>query len=76
MDRELDVVTIDGVNYLILEKIDYNDNSYVYLSNVMDMNDTLIKKIDKNDSKVVVPLDDENEFELACNLFLKYMLDR
>ena len=76
MDRELDVVTIDGVNYLILEKIDYNDNSYVYLSNVMDMNDTLIKKIDKNDSKVVVPLHDENEFELACNLFLKYMLDR
>lgn len=76
MDRELDVVTIDGVNYLILEKIDYNDNSYVYLSNVTDMNDTLIKKIDKNDSKVVVPLDDENEFELACNLFLKYMLDR
>ena len=76
MDRELDVVTIDGVNYLILEKIDYNDNSYVYLSNVMDMNDTLIKKIDINDSKVVVPLDDENEFELACNLFLKYMLDR
>ena len=76
MEKELDVVTIDGVNYLILEKIDYNDNSYVYLSNVMDMNDTLIKKIDKNDSKVVVPLDDENEFELACNLFLKYMLDR
>ncbi|MBR1937008.1 MAG: DUF1292 domain-containing protein [Bacilli bacterium] len=76
MEKELDVVTIDGVNYLILEKIDYNDNSYVYLSNVMDMNDTLIKKIDKNDSKVVVPLDDENEFELACNLFLKFMLDR
>ena len=76
MEKELDVVTIDGVNYLVLEKIDYNDNSYVYLSNVMDMNDTLIKKIDKNDSKVVVSLDDENEFELACNLFLKYMLDR
>ena len=76
MEKELDVVTIDGVNYLILEKIDYNDNSYVYLSNVMDMNDTLIKKIDKNDSKVVFPLDDENEFELACNLFLKFMLDR
>ena len=71
---ELETVTIDDKNYYVLKKIPHNENIYYYLSNTLDENDTLIRKQDKDNESVVIPLDDDKEFELACNLILKNIL--
>lgn len=69
--KELDVVTINDQDYVVLKECTKNDKTYLYLSNINDDDDTLIRKVDENDNSTVVPLENENEFELACNLFIK-----
>ena len=69
--KELNVVTIDEQDYVVLNEITKDNKTYLYLSNISDEEDTLIRKLDENDKSIVVPLENENEFELACNLFIK-----
>lgn len=71
MKKELDVVNIDNKNYLVINKVTSNDNTFLYLSNIEDEDDTLIRKIDKNDSSQAIPLENDKEFEIACNLLIK-----
>ena len=73
MEKELEVITIDDKDYVIIESVDHENNKYLYLSNVIDEEDTLIRKINKDDENKVLPLRDENEFELACNLLFKFL---
>lgn len=73
MEKELEVITIDDKDYVIIEEVDHENDKYLYLSNVIDEEDTLIRKINKDDNKTVLPLKDENEFELACNLLFKFL---
>ena len=62
------VYTIDDNKYLLLNKIDFNDNTYLFLLNQEDQDDYLIRKVDKEDSNYLIPLDDENEvYELLKN---------
>lgn len=68
MNKSLDVIEIDDKSYIILKEVTNKDNTYLYLSNVNDEEDTLIRKIKEND---IFPLENEKEFELACNLFIK-----
>lgn len=69
--KELDVVTINEQDYVVLKECTKNNKTYLYLSNINDDDDTLIRKVDENDKNTVIPLESENEFELACNLFIK-----
>jgi hypothetical protein len=73
MEKELEVITIDDKDYVIIEEVDHENDKYLYLSNVIDEEDTLIRKINKDDENKVLPLRDENEFELACNLLFKFL---
>ena len=66
--RDLEVVEIDDKNYLILKEAIKDNKTYLYLSNINDEEDTLIRKLENND---VLPLENDKEFELACNLFIK-----
>lgn len=68
MEQEMDVVTINDKEYLIMKKIKFKDNIFVYLSNVLDEDDVLIKKMSEDK---IVSLESVNEFELACNIFLQ-----
>lgn len=69
--KDVEVVEIDGVEYAILKEIKHNDNTYVYLSNIKDNEDILIQKLDLDDPNTTIPISDDNEFEIACNLLLK-----
>ena len=73
MEKELEVITIDDKDYVIIEEVDHENDKYLYLSNVIDEEDTLIRKINKDDENTVLPLKDESEFELACNLLFKFL---
>ena len=55
------VYTIDDKKYLLLNKQEYNDNTYLFLLNKDDEDDYLIRKVDKEDPNYLIPLDDENE---------------
>ena len=68
--KELEVININDIDYYIVQEIEKGDISYIYLSAVEDAEDTLIRKIDKNDPETILPLENEKEFEIAGNLFL------
>ena len=72
--KDLEVITIDGEDYLILKEVKHENVSYFYLSNVNNEEDTLIRKSDKKDKDLLVPLESDMEFELACNLLLKHIM--
>ena len=62
------VYTIDDKKYLLLNKQEYNDNTYLFLLNKEDEDDYLIRKVDKEDPNYLIPLDDENEvYDLLKN---------
>jgi hypothetical protein len=66
----------DGIEYMVLDEIDLDNNTYVYLTNVDDEEDFCIRKVDntKNDS-MLVGLDTDNEFDKALLLFSKKYQD-
>ena len=65
---EIKVVTIDDREYYVLQEVMGPDHkTYLFLSNTMEEDDMLIRKVEENQ---LVPLADEEEFEDACNLLL------
>ena len=60
--------TINDVDYIIVNEVDYNGNHYVYLSNEFDETDVLIRKVKNN---VLEPLDSEEELSSVLKLLIK-----
>lgn len=71
MEKEVEVVEIDDKNYIVIKEATKDDKTFLYLSNINDEEDTLIRKLDIDDKNKVLPLENDEEFELACNLFIK-----
>lgn len=68
---EMKCITLeDGLQYMVLDEIDFNNNTYVYLSNVEDPEDFCIRKVenDKNE-ELLVGLDSNEEFDKALLLY-------
>ena len=66
---DVSVYNIDDKKYLLMNKQQYNDNTYLFLLNQDDDDDYLIRKVDKEDPSYLIPLDDENEvYELLKNV--------
>ncbi len=68
---EIEVVTIDDREYYVLQEVKKENKTFLFLSSTMDEDDTLIRKVENNQ---LVPLEDEQEFEVACNLLLGFFL--
>ena len=71
MKKELEVITLGDKDYYILNEVKRNGVTYIYLSNVLDRDDTLIRKSSKDDEELFIPLETEEEFELACLLLFR-----
>lgn len=71
MEKEVEIVTINNNDYAILKEITYKDNDYLYLSNLKDAGDTMIRKLSKDNKELIVPLESDEEFDLACALIFK-----
>lgn len=69
--REVEVMTIDDKDYLIMKEVLEKNTSYVFLSNVHDPEDVMIRKSSSYDPNVYVPLENEEEFRLATLLLFK-----
>lgn len=68
----VNVVSLNGKNYMEVDKIEENGNTYVYLSNKDDEKDFCIRKLVAREDKVFYEgLKDNDEFDLALMYFVK-----
>ena len=69
--KEFEVMTVDNKEYLIVDEIIHKDNDYIYLVNPKNELDVMIRKQSKEDKSLYIPLDSEEEFNLANLLLFK-----
>ena len=67
--QQVDIIDIDNKKYMVLNEIEDNGETYLFLTNVKNPKEFLIQKVDKNDNEYLVNLDDEEEFNRALSLF-------
>ena len=73
--KQVEIIDIDNKKYMVLNEIEDNGTTYLYLTNIKNPKDFLIQKTDKNDSDYLVNLDNEEEFNKAFELFNKSLED-
>ena len=75
MEKELELITLGDKEYYILNEVKRNGTTYIYLSNVVDSDDTLIRKSSNEDETMYIPLESEEDVELACLLLFRNKKD-
>ncbi len=73
--REVPVYVIDDKEYFLLNKITKNLDTYLYFSNISEGNDYIIRKLNRDDPEIMLPLDDENEVKKAILLLTNRQLE-
>lgn len=68
MDKEVEIVEINNKKYYVMKEISHGENNYLYLSNVIDDDDMMIRKTTAQDREQLVPLSNKQEFDIACAL--------
>jgi len=72
MEKECNVVTLNGVEYTEINRLNNKNNTYVVLANLDDPSDFCIKKLITRDGlNYINGLDSEEEFKEILNLISK-----
>ena len=66
---EFEAYDIDNIEYLVLDKMELDGETYLFLSNSNDPEDIMFRKYDKNDLDYIIPLDDEEEVKKVATAF-------
>ena len=69
--QQVEIIDIENKKYMVLNEIEDNGVTYIYLTNIKNPKDFLIQKTDKDDPDYLVNLDNEEEFNKAFDLFNK-----
>lgn len=70
--EEINYCTVDGKDYLELERLTWNGQVYVFLTNELDATDFFIRKVKGvGDDEKYLALDSEEEFTGVMNLFIE-----
>lgn len=67
----IEYVIIDDKKYGITKEIKYNDTTYVFLANLNNPKDQLIKKYTETNKDELLPLETDAEFTFALNLYVE-----
>lgn len=67
--KQVEIVDIENKKYMVLNEIENEGETYLYLSNLKNPKDFIIQKLDKSDNDYLINLDDEDEFNKALQLF-------
>jgi len=70
MDIEkFDVVEVNNNKFIVINKIEYNDNTYLYLMNEDEEKDdvAIVKVIKNEDNYEFVTIEDEKDFEIVID---------
>ena len=70
--KEVLAYSFNGKNYLLVTKI----NQYLFLVNEANSKDMMIRKEDENDKGLLLPLEDDEEFEQALLLLVNQKLEQ
>jgi hypothetical protein len=70
-EKEYNVITLEnGIEYTEIDRINFNNNCYVVLSNLDDPSDFCIRRlVNDNNQEYIVGLENREEFN---NVFLLY----
>lgn len=76
-EKECNVITLeDNIEYTEVDKIEYNNNTYVFLSDLEKPENFCIRKLIKeNEEEYIIGLDSKEEFDNILNLFMKKYID-
>lgn len=66
----IDYVSIDDKKYGVTKEKKFNNTIYVFLANLDNPRDQLIKKYYENATEELLPLESDFEFALAMNLYM------
>ena len=67
---DVDIYTINNKEYMLLKEIELNNIKYLYLVNTNNEEDYIFRKILKEDSDYILPLDNEEEVKKVSLLIL------
>ena len=70
---ELEIIEIDNQEYYVLTELQGQTEKYLYLSNVNDEDDAFLRKADKNNSDIVIPLESDEELIEATTLLKEFI---
>ncbi|MBQ8132658.1 MAG: hypothetical protein IJ193_09215 [Bacilli bacterium] len=71
----VDIYDIDGKEYMLLDRVTQKKNTYLYLSNVEEGNDYIIRKINPKNEEEMIPLDSEEEVKKAILLITNKQIE-
>ena len=72
----VDIYDIDGKEYMLLDQVTKNENTYLYLSNVEEGNDFIIRKLNPENEEEMLPLENEEEVKRAILLITNKQIDK
>ncbi len=74
MNEELEYIELDNKKYGVIKELTKDNNKYVLLSNLDDVNDIIINKVIIEDNEeFLVGLDNKEEFDKISLLFFNSM---
>ena len=72
MEEVNTVVLENGLEYIEIDELVYNDTKYVLLANYKNVKDSCIRKVTVEDNQeYLCKLKDDNEFKTVLDLFVK-----
>lgn len=72
---DVDIYDIDGKEYMLLDRITKKKSTYLYLSNIAEGNDFIIRKLNPKNEEEMIPLKDEEEVQKAILLLTNKQLE-
>lgn len=71
---DVDIYVINDVEYYLIAEEVIRDTNYLYLSRVDNEEEVMFRKRDKEDSEVLVTLDNEEEVKMVALVFANRVL--
>ncbi len=71
----VDIYDIDGKEYMLLDQVTQKENTYLYLSNVEEGNDFIIRKLNPENIEEMIPLENEEEVKRAILLITNKQIE-
>ena len=71
---DVDIYVINDEEFYLIDELDIKGTSYLYLSKVDDEEYFMFRKRDKDDPKVLITLDNEEEVKMAALVFANKVL--
>lgn len=71
---DVDIYVINDEEFYLIDELEIKGTSYLYLSKVDDEDYFMFRKRDKEDSEVLVTLDNEEEVKMVALVFANKVL--